>query len=199
MRTTKRCHDWKVGSVSMTGTARLWVSLTAFVGIVAIMDYFFLDYLISHGLESKSHLVQIGSLQFSVPLLGLTFAGVLIVAVAAWVNMASTVPIKAARDMTPLETIRILRAAGVALFFFSALLFGPYTLGADVFWGQMESLARSVPQLADSLQTLLVFVQPAMGLDPLTKLAISQNLAAAALVAVSAIIGYGQRRIRRPR
>lgn len=199
MRTIKRSHDWKVGSMSRSGTARLWLSLIAFVGIVAVMDYFFLDYLISHGLESKSHLVQIGSFQFSIPLLGLTFVGVLIVAIAAWVNMASTLPIRTAREMTPLETIRTLRAAGVALFFFSALLLGPYTLGADVFWRQMESLGRSVPQLAASLQGVFDSLQPAMGLDPLTKLAISQNVAAAALVAVSGMIGYGQRRIRRPR
>lgn len=199
MRITKRSHAWKVGNLSRTGSIRLWLALIAFVGIVAILDYFFLGYLISHGLESKWQLLQIGSLQLSIPLLGLTFVGVLIVAIAAWTNMASSMPIAAAKEMAQLDTIRILRAAGVALFFFTAVLFGPYVIGADIFWRQMMSLGRSIPQLAGSLQGLFDFVQPGMGWDSLTKLAVSQNLAAAALVAVSGIIGYGQRRIRRPR
>ncbi len=199
MRITKRSHAWKVGNLSRTGSIRLWLALIAFVGIVAILDYFFLGYLISHGLEPKWQLLQIGSLQLSIPLLGLTFVGVLIVAIAAWTNMASSMPIAAAKEMAQLDTIRILRAAGVALFFFTAVLFGPYVIGADIFWRQMMSLGRSIPQLAGSLQGLFDFVQPGMGWDSLTKLAVSQNLAAAALVAVSGIIGYGQRRIRRPR
>jgi len=58
-------------------------------------------------------------------------------------------------------------------------------------------VSRSIPQLAGSLQGLLDFAQPAMASDALTKLAISQNAAAAALVAVSGLIGYTQRRIRR--
>lgn len=199
MRISKGSHDWKVGNLSRTGSIRLWLGLIAFVGIVAVLDYFFLGYLISHGLDSKWQLVQVGSLQPSIPLLSLTFVGVLIVAIAAWTNMASSMPIAAAKEMVQLDTIRTLRAAGVALFFFTVVLFGPYVIGADIFWRQIMSLCRSIPQLAGSLQGLFDFVQPAMGCDSLTKLAVSQNLAAAALVAVSGIIGYGQRRIRRPR
>jgi len=107
--------------------------------------------------------------------------------------------ISALKEMSELETIRMLRAAGVAIFFFSVVLFGPYIVGASGFWTQMSSIGRAVPQLAGPIQGLLSSIQPAMSLDTLTKLAISQNTAAAALVAVSALIGYLQRRIRRPR
>ena len=163
------------------------------------MDYLFLDYLLSHGLELKSYPLEIGSLQFSIPLVGLTFMGVLVVAIAAWSNMLGTMPIAAARELAHLETVRILRAAGLAVFFFSAVLYLPYVVGASVFWIQMASLSGTIPQLAGSLQGLLDIAQPAMALDGLTKLAISQNAAAAALVAVSGLIGYTQRRIRRTR
>ena len=164
-----------------------------------MLDYAFLDYLISHGLEPKLYLVQVAGLQFSIPLVGLTFIGVLIVAIAAWSNMSSRVPIAAAREMSQLESIRILRAAGVAVFFFSAVLFGPYIIGSSAFWRQVASLSRSVPQLAGSLQTVFNSIQPVMALDTLTKFAISQNAAAAALVVVSGLIGYGQRPVRRAR
>ena len=163
------------------------------------MDYLFLDYLVSHGLELKSYPLQVGSVALSVPLVGLTFVGVLIVAITAWSNMVGTMPISAARELAHLETIRILRAAGLAAFFFSAVLYGPYVIGASAFWIQLASLSRSIPQLAGSLQGLLNIAQPAMALDGLTKLAISQNVAAAALVAFSGLIGYTQRRIRRTR
>jgi hypothetical protein len=93
----------------------------------------------------------------------------------------------------------MLRAAGVALFFFSVVLFGPYIVGASAFWAQMSSIGRAVPQLADPVQGLFSSIQPAMNLDALTKLAVSQNIAAAALVAVSGLIGSLQRRIRRVR
>jgi hypothetical protein len=168
-----------------------------FVVIVAVTDYMLLDYLMSHGLEPKMQLVQIGSLQFSLPIVGLTFVGVLIVAVSAWLYTVSTMSVSALREMAPLETVRLLRAAALGLFFFTALLFGPYILGSNVLEGGLSSLSRTIPQLASSLQGLIVFFQPAMTLDTLTKLAISQNIAAAALVAVAGIIGHSQRRIRR--
>jgi hypothetical protein len=42
-------------------------------------------------------------------------------------------------------------------------------------------------------------IRPATNLDALTKLAISQNASAVALVAVAGLIGYVQRRVRRAR
>jgi len=180
-------------------TVRAWLSMVVFVAIVAAMDYLFLDYLVSHGLEMKFYLLQLGSLALSIPIVGLTFVGLLIVAIAAWSNMIGTMPIIAARELARLESVRILRALGLAVFLFGAVLYGPYVIGASTFWMQMMSLSRTVPQLAGPLEGLLSFAQPAMVLDGLTKLAISQNAAAAALVAVSGIIGYTQRRIRRTR
>jgi hypothetical protein len=176
-----------------------WSILVVFVGIVAVMDYILLNYLMSHGLEAKSYPIQIGNNQLSIPLLSLTFAGVIIVAIAAWGYMSSTMPISALKEMSELETIRMLRAAGVALFFFSAVLYGPYILGASAFWAQMSSLGRAVPQLAGPIQGTLSSIEPAMNLDALTKLAVSQNIAAGALVAVSGLIGSLQRRVRRVR
>jgi hypothetical protein len=173
--------------------------MLVFVGIVAVMDYVLLNYLISHGLEAKSYRMQIGNYQLPIPLLGLTYVGVLIVAIAAWRHMSGTMPIAALKEMSQLETIRLLRAAGIALFFFSTVLFGPYIIGGSAFWAQLSSLSRVIPQFAGPLQGLLSSIRPAMELDALTKLAVSQNIAAGALVAVSGVIGYVQRRIRRTR
>lgn len=185
--------------MSRARSARNWFTLLVFVGIVAVMDYVLLNYLISHGLEAKSYPMQVGSYQFPLPLLSLTFVGVLIVAIAAWSYMSGTMPITALKEMSQFEVIRMLRAAGVALFFFSAFLFGPYVVGASAFWMLMSSLSRAIPQLAGPLEGLLSTLRPVMALDALTKLAVSQNTAAAALVAVSGLIGYVQRRIRRTR
>ena len=176
-----------------------WFVLIVFVAIVAVMDYVLLNYLMSHGLEAKSYPVQFGNNQLSIPLLSLTFAGVRIVAIAAWRYMSSTMSISALKEMSELETIRMLRAAGVTIFFFSVVLFGPYIVGASGFWTQMSSIGRAVPQLAGPIQGLLLSIQPAMNLDTLTKLAVSQNIAAAALVVVSGLIGSLQRRMRRVR
>lgn len=184
--------------MSKAGNPKVWLSLMAFVGIVAALDYLLLDYLVSHGLEPKLYPVQVASLQFPIPLLGLTFVGLLIVAIVAWLNMSS-ISISVAREMSQLENLRILRAAGVALFLFSAVLFGPYIIGASVFWRQMALVGRGIPQLAGFLQSLFYSIQPVAVLDSLTKLAISQNVAAAALVAASGLIGHYQRRIRRMR
>jgi len=185
--------------MSRAGSVRTWLSLVAFVAIVAVMDYILLEYLISRGLEWKLQPIQVGSYQFPFPLVALTFVGVLIVATAAWSNISGTVPITALREMSQLETLRILRAAAVALFFFALMLFGPYMVGASAFWRQIASLSRVVPQLAGSFQTLFYTIRPVMALDALSKLAISQNVAAGALVAVSILIGHYQRRIRRTR
>lgn len=163
------------------------------------MDYLFLNYLISRGLEPKGYALQVGNPQLSVPLVGLTFVGVLIVAIAAWSNMVGAMPVATARELALLENIRVLRAAALAIFFFSAFLYAPYVIGASAFWAQMAWLGRGIPLLAGSLQSLLNFAQPMVVLDGLTKLAISQNVAAAALVVVSGMIGYSQRRIKRAR
>lgn len=192
-------QHWKIGNVSKVGSSRKWLSLVAFVGIVAVIDYMLLDYLTSHGLEPKMQVVHIGGLQFSFPIVGLTFVGVLVVAVSAWLYMVSTMPVSALREMAPLETVRILRAAAIGLFFFTTLLFGPYILGSNVLEGGLSSVSRTIPQLAGGLQDMLAFFQPAMTLEALTKLAVSQNIAAAALVAVAGTIGRSQRRIRRTR
>jgi hypothetical protein len=188
-----------VDELSTARSTRNLLTMLVFVGIVALMDYVLLNYLMSHGLESKSYPLQVGSYQLPIPLLSLTFVGVLIVAIAAWHYMSGTMPISALKEMSQLETIRMLRAAGVALFFFCAVLFGPYVIGASSFWAQMSSLVRAVPQLAGPLQGLVSLIRPAMVLDALTKLAVSQNAAAASLVVVSGLIGYLQRRIRRIR
>jgi len=184
--------------MSKMANPRSWLSLIVFVGIVALLDYVLLDYLISHGLEPKLYPVQISNYQLSIPLLGLTFVGLLIVAIAAWFNMSS-VPISVAREMPQLDNLRILRAAGVAIFLFSAVLFGPYIVGATAFWKQMGLVGKVIPQLAGSLQSLFDSIQPVAELDSLTKLALSQNVGAAALVAVSGLIGHYQRRMRRMR
>jgi hypothetical protein len=175
------------------------LSLLVFVGIVAVMDYVLITYLMSHGLEGKSYPIQTGNYQFSFPLLSLTFLGVVIVAIAAWRHMSGTMPISALKEMSQLETIRILRAAAVALFFFGAALFIPYIVGASAFWAQMSSLTRLIPQLASPLQGLFSLTRPVMNMDALTKLAVSQNVAAAALVGATGLIGYLQRRMRRIR
>ena len=163
------------------------------------MDYALLSYLVSHGLDAKSYPLQVGGYALDFPLLGLTFVGVLIVAIAAWQYMLGTMPMTALKEMSQLETIRVMRAAGVALFFFSAVLFGPYILGASAFWAQMSSLSRVIPQLAPPLQGLVSSIRPAMDLDALTKLVVSQDTAAAALVLTSGLIGYVQRRTKRVR
>ena len=185
--------------MSTVRSARNWFVLLIFVGIVTLMDYVLLNYLISHGLEAKSYAIQFGSYQFSLPLLSLTFVGVVIVAIAAWRHMSGTMSISVLKEMSQLETIRTVRAAGLALFFFSALPFGPYIIGASGFWTQMASLSRVIPQLAGLLESSFSTLRPVMALDALTKLAVSQNIAAAALVAVSGVVGYVQRRIRRIR
>jgi hypothetical protein len=167
--------------------------------MVAVMDYSLISYLISHGLEARSYPIRIGSYEFSFPLLSLTFLGVLVVAIAAWRHMLGTMPISALKEMSQLETIRILRAAGIALFFFSAVLFIPYVIGASVFWAQMSSLTRAIPQLASPLQGFFSLARPVMNMDALTKLAVSQNVAAAAMVGATGLIGYLQRRMRRIR
>jgi len=173
--------------------------MLVFVGIVAAMDYVLLSYLASHGLEATSYPIHIGSYQFSFPILSLTFLGVLIVAIAAWGYMSGTIPISVLKEMSQLETVRLLRAAAVALFFFSAVLFVPYVVGAGGFWADMSSLTRVIPQLAGPLQGLFSLERPVMSMDALTKLALSQNVAAAALVGAAGLIGHLQRRMRRIR
>jgi len=179
--------------------ARNLLTLLIFVGIVALMDYALLSYLVSHGLDAKSYPLQIGGYALDFPLLGLTFVGVLIVAIAAWQYMLGTMPMTALKEMSQLETVRVLRAAGIALFFFSAVLFGPYIVGAGTFWVQMSSLSRVIPQLASPLQGLVSSIRPAMDLDALTKLIVSQDTAAAALVLTSGLIGFIQRKTKRVR
>ena len=180
-------------------SARNLLTLFVFVGIVALLDYALLSYLLSHGLEAKSYLAQVGSLTLNIPILGLTFVGVLIVAIAAWQYMSRTMPVATLKEMGQLETIRVVRAAGIALFFFSLVLFGPYVIGASAFWAQMSGLSRSIPQLTTPLQGLVSSIRPWMDLDALTKFAVSQDAAAAALVLASGLIGYVQRRTRRVR
>jgi hypothetical protein len=175
------------------------LSLLVFVGTVAVMDYALISYLISHDLDARSYPIQIGTYQLSFPLLSLTFLGVLIVAIAAWCYTLGMVPISALKEMSQLETIRILRAAALALFFFSAALFVPYVVGASGFWARMSSLTKVIPQLAGPLQGLFSLARPVMNIDALTKLAVSQNVAAAALVGATGLIGYLQRRMRRIR
>jgi hypothetical protein len=178
---------------------RNWLTLLIFVATVAVMDYTLLGHLMSHGLESKFYTVHLGSYTLGIPILGLTFVGVLIVAITAWKHLSSTMPVAALKEMQQLGTMQVLRAASVAIFFFSAVLFVPYIVGASAFWVQMSALSRAIPQLAAPLSGLLSSIQSLMDLDALTKLVISQDTAAAALVVISGLMGYVQRRNKRAR
>ena len=179
--------------------ARNWLALLVFVGIVALMDYVLLAYLMLHGLESKLYPLQIGGYGLNIPILSLTFVGMVIVAVAAWQNMSGAMPMTALKDMSQLETLRVLRAAGIALFFFSAVLFTPYVIGSSAFWTQMSSLSRAIPQLASPLKGFISSIRPTMDLEALTKFVISQDSAAATLVVCSGLIGFLQRKSKRVR
>lgn len=185
--------------MSKRASSRKWVSLIVFVGIVAAMDYLLLDYLVSHGLEQKMQSIQIGSLQLSFHITQLTFAGVLIVAISAWLHIVTAMPISALREMSSLETVRILRAGSIALFIFSVVLLGPYFLGFTVFRSGASSLSNIFPQLDGVLQGMFDFSQSAMSLDSLEKMAISQNVAAAALAVVAWVVGRSHPQVRRKR
>jgi hypothetical protein len=183
--------------MSKTRSHRFWLSSVLILMFAASTDCLLLDYLVAQGFEIKSQTLNISTLQFSFPLVLLPFVGLMLVTIAAWANISPAVPLAVAKETTQLESIRLLRAAGITIFCFSVTLYGPYVVGANAFWSLMSSLSGSIPQLGATLQDLFSSMQPAANWDLLTKFSVSQNAAGLVLVLVSILLSRGQRRIRR--
>jgi hypothetical protein len=176
--------------------------LSAVVGVTAViflLDWFYMAYVTSHGLLSKSQEFTVGTLNVPISLPWLPVAGVALVSLVTWYEVSSKIfPRRAGPDLDSLSSIRLIRVAAISLAVFVTILYVPYIIGSAWFWARMSN-ASGISQIRDFAQSLLNTDESMMSLDPLWQYSISQFVALIGMLFSAWIFGRVGKRPRKQR
>lgn len=168
-------------------------SLAGVSAIILLLDWFYVLYITSHGLEIKAQALSIGSLTFSLPLEWLPVLGILLVSLVGWFDISGQIfPRRAGPEGDPLARVCLLRAITFSVMVFVCVLYIPYLFGSGWFWAGISRFTSFHSFGLYFLRTQ----ESLMAFNPLWKYSASQVLAAGAMIFTAWIFG---RVVRRPR
>jgi len=172
-------------------TARGIVSAALVVAAIIVLQFFFVDYVLSHGFSPQNGQVKFGTLQVTVPIVLLPALGVTLVLLSSWMYAVDrTMRVRMKTDLRTQRTETVLRMVEVGALIlgtYSLFLFIPYILGSNWFITGVNNLSRSLPQLGRFFESAYGSVIFLMDLDSIWKLALSQNLAACSATLFAAL------------
>lgn len=173
-------------------------SVAGVSAVIFLLDWFYMVYMTSHGFDVKTENLMIGGLSFSIPVQWLPVLGVLSVSLVAWYEVSARIfPRRAGPEIDPLAKVRIMRVIAFSVMIFACVLYIPYLLGSNWFWGRLSG--QSIAQVRDFGLSLLRAQEPVMTLNPLWQYSISQVVATGAMVLFVWVFGRVARRVRKPR
>ena len=184
-------------------TARGIISAALLIAAIIALQFFFVDYMLSHGFSPQNEQVKIGTLQVAVPIVLLPALGVTLVILSSWmyaVDRTMRVRMKADLRKQRIEMVsRMVEASALILGAYCLFLFTPYILGSNWFITGANKLSLNLPQLCRFFASAYESAILLMDLDSIWKFALSQNLAACSAALLAAVYVHWQGRVRKPR
>jgi hypothetical protein len=162
--------------------------------IIFLLDWFYLTYVTLHGLQPKTQVILIGTMNLSLPLEWLPIVGVVLLSLVLWYEESARIFPKRGTQIDTLANLRLLRLITLSLTIFVFILYVPNVVGSNWFWGVMSGIS----ELHGIASYLLATEQSFMSLDPVWVYSLSQVLASTGMVVSAWLIGgLGTRRPRR--
>ena len=184
-------------------TARGIISAALLIATIILLQFFFVDYMLSHGFSPSNEQVKIGSLQVTFPIVLLPALGVSLVMLSSWMYAVDrTMRVRVKTDLRKQRVgadLRMVEVGALILSVYSLFLFIPYILGSNWFITGANSLSQRLPQLGQFFVAAYGTVISLMDLDSIWKFALSQNLAACSAAFFAALYVRRQSRARKPR
>jgi hypothetical protein len=174
------------------------LQLSSILGVSAViflLDWFYLFYADSHGLE-RAQTPTVNGMSFPIPVQWLPVMGVVLLSLVTWYEAYYRVfPKRGSID--PLGRIRLLRAIVFSTALFVFVLYVPSMLGSGWFWSHVSATGKSVTQIRDFGNFILNSFGSLIGVDMLWGYSTAQILAPAVMVLGAFAFARVARRIRK--
>jgi formate/nitrite transporter FocA (FNT family) len=163
--------------------------------VIFLLDWFYLLYANSHGLEA-AQTPTVGGMSFPIPVQWLPVIGVVLLSLVTWYEAYYRVfPRRGSID--PLGRIRLIRAIVFSIALFVLVLYVPSLLGSGWFWSHVSGTGKSVTQVRDFGNFILNSFGSLIGVDVLWAYSAAQVFASAVMVFGAFAFARAARRIRK--
>jgi hypothetical protein len=176
------------------------IKLTSILGVslvIFLLDWFYLAYLTSKGLDLKAQALTFSGMNLSLPLQWLSVLGIVLVSLVTWYEAYYRIFPRRGIEIDPLGRMRLVRAVVFSVTMFVLILYLPALIGSQWFWTVMSNASKSITQLRDFGNSLLASARSIMQLDLILQYSLSQVLAAAVMVFGALVLGKATRRVRK--
>jgi hypothetical protein len=186
--------------VHALATSSFTVKLSSILGISALIflvDWFYLSYVVSKGLELKTPTYALNNVNLSVPLLWLPVLGVVLLSVVTWYEAYYRIFPRRGMEIDPMGRMRLFRAITFSTTLFVLVLFVPAIIRSNWYWSSLSAAAKGSAQILSFGNSLLNTVQSLITMNLLWQYSLSQTLAPAVLVLGAWVLGRTARRVRK--
>jgi hypothetical protein len=176
------------------------IKLSSILGVSAlifVLDWFYLIYTTSKGLDLKTQGFMLGSLSISIPLQWLPVFGVFLLSIVMWYEAYYRIFPRRGVEIDPLARIKLVRAIVFSLTLFVLFLYVPALVRSGWFWASLSQTGKGIAQVRDFGIWLLKNFGSSMSLDLLWQYSISQTLAPALMMLGAWALARTARRVRK--
>ena len=185
----------EVQSMAARSHATQLPSILGVTAVIFLLDWFYLLYADSHGLE-LAQTPTINGVTFPIPVEWLPVIGVLLLSLVTWYEAYYRVfPRRGSIDRS--SRIRLIRAIVFSIALFVLVLYLPSLLGSGWIWSRISATGRSVTQIRDLGNFMLKSFGSVIGLDTLWAYSTTQILASAVMVLCAYALARPVRRTRK--
>jgi len=181
-------------------TSSFTIRLSSILGVsvlIFLLDWFYLTYVISKGLELKTQTLTLSSVNVSVPLLWLPIFGVVLLSLVTWYEAYYRIFPRRGMEINPMGRMRLVRAIAFSTTLFILVLFVPAFIGSNWFWTGLSAAGKGSALVLGFGNSLLNGVQSLMTMNLLWQYSLSQTLAAAVMVLGVWALSRATRRVRK--
>jgi hypothetical protein len=165
--------------------------------VVFLLDWFYMAYVSSKGLDLNAQALTIGGVNLGLPLQWLPVLGVVLVSLVTWYEAYYRIFPRRGIEIDPLGRMRLMRAAVFSVTMFVLILYVPALIGSLWFWTGVTNAGKNIVQVRDFGNSLLGSVEAVMRLEVIWEYSLSQALAAGVMVFGALILGRSVRRVRK--
>jgi hypothetical protein len=165
--------------------------------VIFLLDWFYMAYLTSKGLDLKAQALAFSGMNLSLPLQWLPVLGIVLVSLVTWYEAYYRIFPRRGIEIDPLGRMHLVRAVVFSVTMFVLILYLPALVGSDWFWTAMSNASNSMTQVRDFGNSLLAGAGSPMRLDLIWQYSLSQVVAAAVMVFGALVLGRAARRVRK--
>jgi hypothetical protein len=181
-------------------TSSFTIKLSSILGVsvlIFLLDWFYLTYVTSKGLELKTQTLSLNSVNVSVQLQWLPVFGVVLLSLVTWYEAYYRLFPRRGMEIDPMGRMRLLRAIVFSTTLFILVLFVPALIRSNWFWSSLSTAGKGSVQVLDFGNSLLASVQSLITLNMLWQYSLSQTLAPAVMVLGVWVLSRVTRRVRK--